>query len=206
MDESLKYHESQQAKVDELQKSIEVLKSENETLLAELGQWRRCLDTPPQQAPTTLPYGPPNALETVDEVSTTTHEPLNFAANYTSVEPCSSMTYRDHLEPDCGTPLELPAAPMNSAIPIQSFSGAVAGIQQIDSYTLQQTALPFAEIPVGDFSLLHSQPSTQSGSFREQPVDAAMWTQQDNQAARQGLMSYQFYHQNLPPDSRRYQF
>jgi hypothetical protein len=47
VDESLKYHEVQKTKIEDLQKAVDGLTAEKETLLAELVGWRECLDTEP---------------------------------------------------------------------------------------------------------------------------------------------------------------
>lgn len=48
MDESLKYHELQKTKLEDLQNTIDVLQAEKEALLTELSGWRECLDVPPE--------------------------------------------------------------------------------------------------------------------------------------------------------------
>lgn len=54
VDESLKYHELQQTKLDELQRSFDALTAEKEELLAEVSTWRQCLDVQPQTLPAEL--------------------------------------------------------------------------------------------------------------------------------------------------------
>jgi hypothetical protein len=47
VDESLKYHEVQKTKLEDLQKAVDDLQAEKEALLAELSGWRDCLNTEP---------------------------------------------------------------------------------------------------------------------------------------------------------------
>jgi hypothetical protein len=54
VDESLKYHELQQKKLDELQRSFDALTAEKEELLAEVVGWRQVLDVQPQTVPAEL--------------------------------------------------------------------------------------------------------------------------------------------------------
>jgi hypothetical protein len=54
VDESLKYHELQQKKLDELQRDFDALAAEKEELLAEVSGWRQCLDVQPPTVPAEL--------------------------------------------------------------------------------------------------------------------------------------------------------
>jgi hypothetical protein len=47
VDESLKYHEVQKTKLEDLQKAVDNLQAEKEALLTELSGWRDCLDAEP---------------------------------------------------------------------------------------------------------------------------------------------------------------
>lgn len=200
VDESLKYHEAQQAKLDELQKSIDVLKTEKETLLAEISHWRRCLDTPPQQAPGTVPCELP-----------ATHEPISYgpianqAVEYSGMESSLDTTYSNPLVSEPAVGLELPAAPTSSAMPTDPFPGAALQIQQIDSYSLQHTTLPFSGAPMQDFPLLPPQHAAHASSYHQPTLDTATLMPHRTQQTYQDFLPYQSY-DSLSLDSRRNQY
>lgn len=50
VEESLKFHRNQHAKIEALQSSIESLFTERDAILSELNEWRQCLCMPPRQA------------------------------------------------------------------------------------------------------------------------------------------------------------
>ncbi|KAM0720680.1 hypothetical protein Q7P37_004817 [Cladosporium fusiforme] len=200
VDESLKYHELQNEKLDELQKSIDVLKAEKESLLVELSQWRRCLDTPPQQVPVTAMPG--------DNLASSEPSAYELPAghnvpDYPVIDPGSTTTFSGPLAPGTGVGEDLPMAPTSFAIPRHSFPTESLDTQQLDAYTLQQTALPVSEAHL-DFSLLPPQAPTHSGTYQEPALNAAMWPPQCDQQPHQTFMPQQSY--CVPLDSQRYQF
>lgn len=201
MDESLKYHQLQQARLDELEKVVDVLEAEKESLNVELNQWRRCLDTPPQQVPTAIQGEPPISCEQIAHEMQTTRE----AVEYPECELDLNVTYGGPLAPESAVASIPSAAHADSAISANLLPSTALDIQQLESYALQQTALPFPETPVQDFSPLPLQLATDRRTHQEPPFHATTWPRQHDQEARQAWMPYQSY-PSLPSESQRYQF
>lgn len=132
VDESLKYHEVQRAKLEDLQKTVDELKVEKDALLAELSGWRGCLDvTPAQAAPAELLAA--NAMQN-DTVQAGSHGlmPMYDAV----VIPGAATTHG-----------VFPMAPANYSTQAGSIAIPMPDSQLLDNYTLQNSAVMLANNP-----------------------------------------------------------
>lgn len=190
VDESLKYHEVQKAKLEDLQKTVDALKAEKEALLIELSGWRECLDaTSVQAAPAEVPEA--NALQS-DAVQVGSQDPIPM---YDAIViPGPIMT---HEVP--------PMAPVNYGAQSGSIVNPMPDAQLLDNYTLQTSAV----MPAGEPDF-HNLPRTsqyhlaQVGT-RDETLQHALWSAPQGSHIQQPTWTQQAY-QEFPLDFQRRQF
>lgn len=130
VDESLKYHEVQKTKLEDLQKTVDDLTAEKEALLAELSGWRECLD--PEQTVPAQPLEPSAVQNNPAQVSD--HDLM----------PMYSGTAKSGLIAG----IEIPAMPSAGYdIPAEPVSNLMSDAQLLNNYTLQTPRMSFSNEP-----------------------------------------------------------
>jgi hypothetical protein len=182
VDESLKYHEVQKAKLEDLQKTVDELKVEKEALLAELSGWRGCLDATPMPAAPADMLGA-NALGN-DAVQIGSHDLM--------------PVYDAIAIPGPVTTHEVP--PMVPA----SFS-TQADAQSLDNYALQTSAAMLAGDPIFNISPRTPQYHLTQFGTHDESHQHALWSAPQSSHMQQPLWP-QPSNQELPLDFQRRQF
>jgi hypothetical protein len=148
VDESLKYHELQQKKLDELQRSFDALTAEKEELLAEVVGWRQVLDVQPQTVPAEL-YEP-NLLQNAGPPATVNNP---------------SLLYGDATASGRNRPLVVPEmakVPGSDLLPVDFFDDYTKVTQPSQTHFQDDPDVP--DIPVT------AQHFTQDGDHVEPPL------------------------------------
>jgi hypothetical protein len=190
VDESLKYHEVQKARLEDLQKTVDALKLEKEALLAELSGWRECLDAAPVQAAPAEVLGT-NALQT-DAVLIPSHDPMPM---YDAVAIPGHVTA--HEVP--------PMVPANFSTPAGSIANPMPDAQLLNNYTLETSAVMLADDPHFNNPPRASQYHMSQAGARDESHQHALWTAPQNLHVQQPLWTQTTY-QDLPVDFQRRQF
>lgn len=190
VDESLKYHEVQKAKLEDLQKTVDELKVEKEALLAELSGWRGCLDATPAQAAPAEVLGA-NALQN-DTVQIGSHD----------------------LMPMCGTiaipgPLTInevpPMVPASFSAQADSLANPMPDAQSLDNYTFQTSAAMLADDSNFNHPPRASQYHLNKVGTHDESYQYALWPAPQSTRMQQPTWT-QPSNQELPFDFQRYQF
>ncbi|GAB7329903.1 hypothetical protein MBLNU13_g01610t1 [Cladosporium sp. NU13] len=161
VDESLKYHEVQKAKLEDLQKTVDALKAEKEALLVELSGWRECLDaTPLQAAPAEVLEA--NALQS-DAIQVGSHDSMPM---YDAIVIPGPIT--THEAP--------PLVPVSYGAPAVSTVNPMPDAQLLDNYTFQtSTVMPADELNFNNLPRTSQYSLTQVGA-RDQSLQHALWS------------------------------
>jgi hypothetical protein len=190
VDESLKYHEVQQAKLEDLQKTIDALKVEKEALLVELSGWRECLDaTSVQAAPADVLEA--NALQS-DAVQVGIQDPIPM--------------YDAIIIPGPVTTHEIPSmVPVSYGAQAASVANPMPAAPLLDNYTLQTSAvMPADESNFNNLPRTSQYNFTQAGT-RDQTLQHGLWSAPQGSHVQQPLWTQQAY-QEFPLDFQRRQF
>jgi hypothetical protein len=185
VDESLKYHEVQKAKLEDLQKTVDALRVEKETLVAELAGWRECLDAAPVE---------------LLEANAVQGEIARIGSS-DIMSPYDSIAL-----PGPVTTHEIPAIlPASYNMQANAIPNPMPDVQLPDNYTLQASGVMLAD----DFSL-NDQPRTSQcylahGGTRNQLHQHAFWSTQQGSHMQQPLWTQSSY-QELPLDFQQHQF
>jgi hypothetical protein len=190
VDESLKYHEVQKAKLEDLQKTVDALKLEKEALIAELSGWRECIDATPVQAAPAEILGT-NPLQT-DAVLIPSHDHIPM---YDAIAiPGRITTY------------EVPSmVPASYDTPAGSIANPMPDAQLLNNYTLETSAVMLADDPHFNNLPRISQYDVPQASTRDGSHQHALWTTPQNLHVQQPLWTQATY-QDLPIDFQRRQF
>jgi hypothetical protein len=131
VDESLKYHKTQEARLEHLQKTVDALKVEKEALLAELSGWRECLYAMPLRAE------PAELLE------------ANVIHNDTAQLDSHDLMpmYGAIVVPASDTTFEVPTTVPSYSTQADFISIPVSGPQTPDDYTLPSSTVVLADEP-----------------------------------------------------------
>lgn len=188
VDESLKYHELQKTKLDDLQKTVDVLKAEKEALLTELSGWRECLDVQPEQPVLAELLGATTAGSNAIPIGT--HDPnLLFDAN--TAEPIAALGVSSVPSATYGMLTgPIPTPPSHSQL-LDNFVQEAPNMRFRDESNMEN--LPRAsQYPIQDNTLNgHSQHS--------------LWQQQEIPHMQQPLWTQQS-HQEVPFDFQHHRF
>jgi hypothetical protein len=190
VDESLKYHEVQKAKLEDLQKTVDALKLEKEALLAELSGWRECLDAAPVQA-APAEVVETNALQT-DAVLIPSHDPMPM---YDAIAIPGQVT--THEVP--------PMVPANYSTPAGSIANPMPDAQLLNNYTLEASAVMLADDPNFNNPPRTSQYHMSQAGARDESHQHALWTAPQNLHVQQPLWAQATY-QDLPVEFQHRQF
>jgi len=190
VDESLKYHEVQKAKLENLQKTVDELKVEKEALLAELSGWRGCLNATP------APAVPAELLE-ADAMQN----------DVTQIGGHDLMPMYDAIAiPGPVTTHEVPQM-VSAGFSAQpgSLANPMTDAQSLDNYTVQTSAAMLADGP--NFNILPgtsqyhlTQFGTHDGSHQH-----ALWSAPQSSHMQQPLWTHPS-NQELPLDFQRRQY
>ena len=192
VDESLKYHEVQRAKLEDLQKTVDELKVEKEALLAELSGWRGCLDaTPAQAAPAELLEA--NAMQN-DTARIGSH---GLMPMYDAIAIPEQVTTHEVLS----------MAPPSYSTQASSIAIPMPDSQLLDNYTLQNSAVMLANNPsLHDLPRTSQYNVTQAGAGTgDESLQHALWPAPQNSHIQQVSWPQPPY-QNLPLEFQRRQF
>lgn len=192
VDESLKYHEVQRAKLEDLQKTVDELRVEKEALLAELSSWRGCLDATPAQA------APAELLEANTMQNDTAHIGSHgLMPMYDAIAiPEQVMTHE-----------VLPMAPPTYSTQAGSIAIPMPDSQLLDNYTLQTSTVMVANNPsFNDLPRTSQYNVTQAGAGTgDESLQHALWPAPQDAHLQQPFWPQPSY-QNLPLDFQRRQF
>jgi len=190
VDESLKYHEVQKAKLEDLQKTVDELKVEKEALLAELSGWRGCLDAMPAQAAPAEVLGT-NTLQN-DAVQIGNHDlmPMYDAI----VIPGPATTHE-----------VLPMAPAGYSTQAGPNANPITNAQLLNNYTLQTSAIMLQNDPTSNNLPRTSQYHITQAGTGDGSLQHALWPAPQNSHIQQPLWTQPSY-QEVPLDFQRRQF
>lgn len=189
VDESLKYHEVQKAKLEELQKTVDALKAEKEALLLELSGWRECLDATSVQA-ASAEILEANALQS-DPVRVGSQDPIPM--------------FDAIVIPGLITTHEVPPmAPVNYGAQAGPIVNPMPDAQLLDNYTLQTSAVMPADEPNFNNLPRTSQYNFTQAGTRDQTLQHAPWSAPQDSHIQQPLWTQQAY-QEFPLDFQRRQ-
>jgi len=190
VDESLKYHEVQQAKLEDLQKTIDTLKAEKEALLVELSGWRECLDaTSVQAAPADVLEA--NTLQS-DAVQVGSQDPVPM--------------YDAVVIPGPDTTHEIPSmVPVSYGAQAASIANPMPAAQLLGNYMLQTSAVMPADEPNFNNLPRTSQYNFTQAGTRDQTLQHALWSAPHGPQIQHPLWTQQPY-QEFPLDFQRRQF
>ena len=190
VDESLKYHKVQKARLDDLEKTIDALKAEKEALLAELSGWRECLDA------TTVQAAPAEVLEANAQQSETaqigSHDPMPM---YDAIVIPGPLTTHD-------VP---PMVPVTYSTQADSTLNLMPNAQLLGSYTLRACSIMPAVEPNFNASPRTSQYHPTQVNLRDDTPQHALWSVPQGSHIQQPLWTQQAY-QEFPPDFQHRQF
>lgn len=189
MDESLKYHELQKTKLEDLQKTIDVLEAEKEALLTELSGWRECLDVQPEQPVSAELLGTTTAGSNTTLIGSHDLNPV-FDGNIIpepitaiGVSAVSSASYDMVTAP-------VPPPPSHS--------------QLLDNYIHEAPNMRFRDASNMENLPRASQYPRQDNAFNE-PSQHSLWQPQDIPHMQQPLWPQQSY-QEVPLDFQHHRF
>lgn len=189
VDETLKYHEVQKARLEDFRKTVDALKLEKEALLAELSNWREFLNSTPVQA------APAEVLR-VDAIQTD----AVLIPSHDSISMYDATAIPGHITTHTAPPM----TPANYSTPAGSIANPMPDARLLDNYTIQTSA-----VMLTDVSNFNSIPKTspyhilQAGT-RDESHQHALRTAPQNPHVQQPLWT-QSSCQELPIDFQRRQ-
>lgn len=190
MDESLKYHEVQKAKLEDLEKTVGALKVEKEALLAELAGWRECLDASSAQV------APADVLEaSILQGDATRIGSSDLASSYDSIPIPGPVTTH-----------EMPVmASVNYNTQANAIPNPMPDVQLLDNYALQPSGVLLANDPGLNALPRTSQYHLTQGGTRDDLHQHPLWSAPQSSHMQQSLWTQPSY-QDLPLEFQHHQF